>query len=90
VAIFERCSFGLIETTVVSDHGGQNLDQLDEIDKVKRLEQVSENASVGCLARQVEAVTPACVFVTQLPDVESNGPAPTISIGLGAFLSTLM
>jgi hypothetical protein len=28
---FERCSFGLIETTVVSDHGGQNLDQLDEI-----------------------------------------------------------
>jgi hypothetical protein len=45
-----------------------------KLDKVKRLEQVSENASVGCLARQAEAVTPACVFVTQLPDAGEQWP----------------
>lgn len=72
--LFERFSFGLIETTIVRNHRSQNLDQLDKVDKVKRLEQVSENASVGCLARQVEAVTPACVFVAQFPDSREQRP----------------
>ena len=40
----ERFSFGMVEATVVGNHGGQNLNQLDEVDEVCRLEEIGNDA----------------------------------------------
>ena len=72
--ISERCSFGLSETSVVGNHRRQNLNQLDEVDEIGRLEEIGNDASARNLADKVEAIAPDCVFTAQFPDGGDQRP----------------
>ena len=67
-------SLGRRETSIISDHGCQDLNQFDEVDKIAWVEQVSEVTVVRGLTDNVETVTPTALLSAQLPDAGHQEP----------------
>lgn len=65
------------QAAVVCDHGCQHLCQLDEVDQVRRCEELRHSAAIGS---EPESQSPD--FQTN----EVNGPAPTEQYGFGMML----
>ncbi len=66
-------SLRLREASVVSNHGRENLNQLDEVVEIVWLEQIGVLPVVRRLTDNVEAVSPTGLHATQLPDAGYQG-----------------
>lgn len=70
----EHQMFVVCDATVVGNHRGQYLNQLYEMDEICRLEEIGNDASVRCLADDVETIAPTGVFTAKFPDGREQRP----------------